>query len=438
MDSAVFASVSGTEDRPGRWPLREDVFARAGEVPPVEAEAESHELEGFESELEDFGPQAEAEELEGEEAFDEEEFGEHLRKGDEGPKDKESAMTFEARSLEDELPSEARIGETEQSGVAAPMARLSGSAAQMKLLRLEHEFEEHEDPSVVTPLTYDEILNRIRQELVLQFSDPNDPGLAQRRRRLRGVFASVPASRTRELYALLGEQATRDELSRLFHGRLASATRQELLRILHDRFPTAAPASAPQPQPPAPTPVWPSEPLPPAAKARFQVAFNALQQQVAGSNDPRAWRYRCWLAKLAAGADDRMIEWHKICPSTSGAIGAAYVVGPCDLVAGRSVDQAALQSAIKAVPDVEPANQRLKFITHMRSDILFAYEMTSPSLHLENFTRFHDEVDRAVTKLDLWANSALGGSSAMPPAYVSIKDWIGARQRDPNSVYSCL
>ncbi len=142
--------------------------------------------------------------------------------------------------------------------------------------------------------------------------------------------------------------------------------------------------------------------------------------------------------KLAAGADDRMIEWHRICPSTSGALGAALVVGPCDITAGRSVDQAELEAAIKTISDVEPANQRLKFITHMRSDILFTYELTSPDVHLENFRRFHDEVNAAVTKLDQWANSALGGSLMMQPAYVSIKNWIRARQRDPNSVYSCL
>ncbi len=327
-------------------------------------------------------------------------------------------------------------GEAWQSQFAAPMQGLAGTAPRMRLLRLEDEFEEHEDIAVA-PLGYDEILNRIRQELVLPFSDPNDPGLALRRRRLRGAFASVPAARTRELYARLGEQPTRDELSRLFHGRLATATRRELLKILHDRFPPDVPATVPKP-PAAPAPVWPSEPLPPADKARFQVALDALNQKVAGTTDPRAWRYRCWLAKLAAGADDRVIEWHRICPRTSGAIGAAYVIGPCDITAGNSVDQAELEAAIKTVPDVESANQRLKFITHMRSDILFTYELTSPDLHLENFMRFHDEVNAAVTKLDQWANSPMGGSSAMPSAYISIKDWIGARQRDPNSVYSCL
>jgi hypothetical protein len=56
------------------------------------------------------------------------------------------------------------------------------------------------------------------------------------------------------------------------------------------------------------------------------------------------------------------------------------------------------------------------------------------SLPLENLRALHDEVIKAIDKLDKWANSPTGGSSAMPSAYVSIKDWIGTRQRDPKSV----
>ena len=49
----------------------------------------------------------------------------------------------------------------------------------------------------------------------------------------------------------------------------------------------------------------------------------------------------------------------------------------------------------------------------------------------------HDMVVMAIDKLDKWANNPMGGSSAMAKEYVSIKDWIGRRQRDPKSVYSC-
>lgn len=189
---------------------------------------------------------------------------------------------------------------------------------------------------------------------------------------------------------------------------------------------------------PPPLPVWPHQPLPGNSKARFEAALDTLGQKMKASQEPRINRFRCWVSKLKAGGDDRVIQWHRICPRTTGAIGAAYVVGPCDLTAGPGVDQVALEAAIKSVQDLENANRRLRFITHMRSEILFTSEMTSENLHLENFRRFHDEVGRTIDKLDKWASSQMGGSSAMPPAYVSIKDWIRRRQRDPSSVYSCL
>ena len=73
---------------------------------------------------------------------------------------------------------------------------------------------------------------------------------------------------------------------------------------------------------------------------------------------------------------------------------------------------------------------------YLKSDIVVSEEMTA--LPLENLQALHDEVIRAIDKLDKWANSPMGGSSAMPTAYVSIKDWIGDRQRDARSIYSCM
>jgi hypothetical protein len=171
---------------------------------------------------------------------------------------------------------------------------------------------------------------------------------------------------------------------------------------------------------------------------RWRQASAALRRDIAAASDPRTWRYTCWLDKLDAGADDQLIQWHHICPAQTGALGAAYIVGPCDIGAGRPVDQAQLQAAIRSVADVEPANRNLGFITHARSDIVFAYEMTSPSVHLENLRLLHDDVIRALDKLEKWANNPMGGSSAMPPAYRSIKEWIRRRQSDPNSLYSCM
>jgi hypothetical protein len=279
---------------------------------------------------------------------------------------------------------------------------------------------------------YDEILARVRRELALRFVDPDDPRLLERRRRLRRLFESVPRGRARELHDRLGTRATSDDLSRAFHGRLATATRVELLGILRER-------AAASPVPPTP-PAWVDTAAPLAADAekRFHAALKALELKAQASTDARAWRYRCWLAKLKAGADDRVIKWHRICPRTSGAIGAALIVGPCDITAGPAVDQAELEAAITSVDDVEAANLRLRFMTHLRSDILFTQEMVGESVQLESLRMLHDEVSRAVGKLAIWANNPMGGSSAMPPAYVAIKDWIARRQRDLNSVYSCM
>jgi len=62
----------------------------------------------------------------------------------------------------------------------------------------------------------------------------------------------------------------------------------------------------------------------------------------------------------------------------------------------------------------------------MRSEIRFNYESTGDSLQKwSSFRNFPDRVIEAIEKLDKWANSP-GASSAMPAAYVSLKDWIGA------------
>jgi hypothetical protein len=185
------------------------------------------------------------------------------------------------------------------------------------------------------------------------------------------------------------------------------------------------------------TRVWSTEPLPSSEFHRFDKAIKDLETKVSTTTDPRRWRYQCWIGKLKKpDTDDRIITWGRICPKTSGAIGAAWVVGPCDLTQGTPVDQATLQRSIRTVGDVEAANKALQFITYMRSDIVVSFEMTS--LPLENLRSTTDDAGLAVEKLDKWANSQLGGSSAMPPAYRAIKDWIMKRQNDPKSLYSCF
>jgi hypothetical protein len=189
---------------------------------------------------------------------------------------------------------------------------------------------------------------------------------------------------------------------------------------------------------PADTFVSPSEPLPDDAHPRWRVARTALEAELAKVDDPRAERYQCWLATLQMGGDDRVIEWQAICPSTSGAIGAAAIVGPCELT-GRNVDQTELEAAISSVEDVVPANERLSFITHLRPQIVRSHELTD--FPVENFRQVHDQVQDAIRKLDVWANSPIpidGADRAMPPAYIAIKDWIGRQQKNTDSVYSCF
>ena len=281
--------------------------------------------------------------------------------------------------------------------------------------------------------TYAQIVETLRKELAMPFSDPDDPGLLARRARLRTLFGSVPPAYAKTLFDRLGAKATSDELSKQFHYRLATATRQELLGILAAIPAPAAPAApAPKPAPPL---VWGTMPLPSSEGHRFDAALGTLEDLVNKSNDPRKWRYQCWFNKLKAGADDRVIEWGRICPAKYGATGAAYIVGPCDLTWGTPVSQDVIYKNIRSIADVEANGADIGIITHLRSDLVVAVEMTA--LPFENLQTTHDMVVMAIDKLDKWANNPMGGSSAMAKEYVSIKDWIGQRQRDPNSVYSC-
>jgi hypothetical protein len=277
--------------------------------------------------------------------------------------------------------------------------------------------------------SYEEIMNALKCELQIPFTNPNDPGLYQRRRRLRNLFKALPAGHAKLLFDQL--QKKNDALAQLFRYRLSTATRNELLGILK-AFP---PPAQLMPQP-VTTRVWFTEPLPPSEFHRFEKAIKDLEIKALTTQDPRRWRYLCWIDKLKRpDVDDRIIRWSSICPKL-GAIGAAFVVGPCDLTQGTPVDQTALQRSIRSVSDVDIANKSLQFIKHMRSDIVVSFEMTSQQL--ENLRMNTDDAGLAIEKLDKWANAPLGGSSAMPQAYRSIKDWIMKRQNDPKSLYSCF
>lgn len=217
---------------------------------------------------------------------------------------------------------------------------------------------------------------------------------------------------------------------------IEKATREKRNRYVDLWFSEDLFLKAPSP-PPAPKFVLPTRPLPTSEYQRFEKAIMNLENEVARTQDPRKQRYLCWIKKLKnPNVDDRIIGWSKICPSISGAIGAARVVGPCDITKGKPVDQTKLERSIRSVNDVDIANQSLKFITHMRSAIVVSFELTS--LPLENLRRRTDDASEAIRKLGQWANAPLGGSSAMPKAYRAIKSWIIQRQNDPKSLYSCF
>jgi len=180
----------------------------------------------------------------------------------------------------------------------------------------------------------------------------------------------------------------------------------------------------------------PWEPLPLDAKDRFNKALDALEQKVNGVQDPQNWRYKCWIKKLRAGADDRVIQWSRIYPLTSGPIGGAFVIGRHNMGDGTPVDQRQLEALIQSV-GVLRANELLEFITYTRSAILSNYELSGDTLQMEDFRRFYNGVIEAIDNLNRWANSQSGGSIAMPRAYLSLKDWITQQQRNPSSIYSC-
>lgn len=84
-------------------------------------------------------------------------------------------------------------------------------------------------------LTYDRIVAQILRELDLTFTGPGDPQRAARRARLQALFARVPASRCRALYARLVRQGSPDALFQSFHTRLGARTKVRLLGTLRAR-----------------------------------------------------------------------------------------------------------------------------------------------------------------------------------------------------------
>jgi len=103
---------------------------------------------------------------------------------------------------------------------------------------------------------------------------------------------------------------------------------------------------------------------------------------------------------------------------------------------GTPVKQEEIEKAIRSVADVDANGRSIEMLTYLKADIVVSEEMTS--LPLESLRALHDDVQRAIGNLRKWADAGFEGGSAMPKAYISIKNWIHTRQDDPNSVYSCM
>jgi hypothetical protein len=172
-------------------------------------------------------------------------------------------------------------------------------------------------------------------------------------------------------------------------------------------------------------------------RTRFLKDLTQLEALVASTPDPRNWRYQCWFSKLKQpDADDRVIRWGSICPTVG--VYPGVILGPCEITEGWVGPQQAQQLSqnIRSVTDVDTAGPSLGIITNLKFQIMLSVEMSIDPL--VGLRWEHDTIHRAIEKLDKWANIGIGGSSSMGREYVAIKDWIGGRQKDPRSVYSCL
>jgi len=271
------------------------------------------------------------------------------------------------------------------------------------------------------------------EELRTPFADPNDPGLHERRVRLRGLFNGLQPSCAREMRELLGDDPGIERLSVLFHSELATSTRHELLEILDRR------AASSNTEPATGDDDLPSEhqPLPAKDLPRYENAFSALRLALTDDVPPLAERRReeCWLEKLArVDVDDRVIWWETICPRESMA--SSPFVTSCDL-AFRNVSEQDLHAEIEGLDDVERVNDRLRFVQHVRSAIVFNHELGAAPAR--NFRLAIRQASKTVDTLDKMANAmGLGGASAMPRYYRALAGWLGERQGDVRSVLSCF
>ena len=79
--------------------------------------------------------------------------------------------------------------------------------------------------------SFPNIIQAIKCELEIPFTNPNDPGLHQRRIRLKNFLKGINPKHVEILFKRL--QNKDDRLTGLFHSKLHRATRQELLAVLN-------------------------------------------------------------------------------------------------------------------------------------------------------------------------------------------------------------
>lgn len=275
-------------------------------------------------------------------------------------------------------------------------------------------------------------IEKIRSALNLKFRREDVLGLHRRRQFLRELFGEIPPKSAAQLGTRLGDQTSMDELSQLFHGRLATPTRNEMLAILSERVEIIV-ENEDSPKPKMPL-VFPDRPLPSFLNDQLEVALADLEAKVNESNDPRQDRFLCWINKLRdSSTDDRMIEWETICARESNA--AAPFSTSCEL-RGFFTSEQDLFKHIKQTQDVESANDKLKFMTHLKSQVLFTNQFSS--LQLKSFRKIHDDIIKTVHVLENMVTNHPISGSAIPVYYSAIRKWIKHQQNNPRSLYSCM
>jgi len=278
---------------------------------------------------------------------------------------------------------------------------------------------------------FDKTIQCIRQELQMKFKNPQDRGLRERRLRLRVLFGNIPINFASKFRNQLGEESTDDEFSKLFHRRLHSVTRAELLMILDNKISEEPVEESPK----VFDSIWPNRPLPASMEARFKQALDVLKAKVINNNQhPNQDRLLCWINRLQQpNCDDRTVRWSTICHRETG---AALPMSPNCPPTMRIVTESDMFKRIKAKEDIVAANEKLGFITYMKSHVLFAHDMTS--MVLENFELLHVDIMRNLQVLEFMTTKPMGGGSATPPYYVAIKAWLRDQQHNSNSIYSCF